>query len=276
MSDGNLSKEDYEERACPFCTPGERETIPLMRITEKLDDYLFRKDFDGAVRHLEYWVREAEAVGDMRGKLSLYNELIGLYRKLEVRDKAINYADQAIMLAKETGYDDSVTMGTTYLNAATAYKAFGMNQQAVGLYEKALSLYEKYLKSGDERFAGLYNNMALALMDVGQYQRSREYFLRALDLNEDIAGSEAESAVTYCNLADLAEKMLGYTAAKSKIDGYMEKAMEKMRAVEDEDGYFAYMCEKCAPVFRYYGFAEYAGELEDKSGKIYRQAGVTE
>ena len=53
---GPIRPEDYLEPCCPLRAGLSRETqsIPQRRILEKLDDYMQRRDFSGAERHLLY------------------------------------------------------------------------------------------------------------------------------------------------------------------------------------------------------------------------------
>ena len=80
-----IRPEDYEEPRCLLC--GEPygaeqvESIPQQRVIDKLDEYMSRRDYAGAERHLLYWLAEAEANRDERGQLMLNNELMGFYRK---------------------------------------------------------------------------------------------------------------------------------------------------------------------------------------------------
>ena len=88
-----LNPEDYMEPACPLCMdpPDAARTvdpIPQQRVVQKLDDYMSRRDYDGAERHLLYWLSEAERGNDLRGELLVRNELVGHYRKAGDRDKA--------------------------------------------------------------------------------------------------------------------------------------------------------------------------------------------
>ena len=81
-----LKPEDYVEPNCVLCgdpygvTP-EVKPVPQQRIIQKMDEYMSRKDYEGAERHLLYWLEEAKLGKDLRGQLSIRNELIGFYRK---------------------------------------------------------------------------------------------------------------------------------------------------------------------------------------------------
>lgn len=248
-------------------------SIPVGRVFEKLDKLLAQKDFYGAERHLAYWLRDAEALGDTRGMLTVVNEQIGLYRKLGRETEALSAAERALALADEAGLAGSVTMGTTLVNAATAYKAFHYDDTALPLYEKAQDIYEKYLLPDDGRLGGLYNNMALALMDVSRFSDARQLFEKALAVMALVPGREPEMAVTYCNLADLAAAVQGLEAGEAEINRCLEKAMELLDTEGlTRDGSYAYVCEKCAPCFGYYGFFLYKKELTKRAEQIYEGA----
>jgi len=267
-----ISKEDYEEPICPFCTPDKHESIPTGRVLEKLDEYLSKNNYVSAERHLKYWLEEADGINDNRGKLSVMNEFIGLYRKLERKEEALRFCEKSLELAEKIGLADTVTMGTTLVNAATAYKAFGKAEKAVPLYEKAKTLYEKNLTDTDERLGGLYNNMGLAFLELEKFKKAEELFIKALNVMAQNKGCEPESAITFCNLANLAEAELGLEDGDEKIHVYLEKAMEFLDTEGlKQDGSYAYVCEKCAPTFGYYGYFAYEKELTERSRRIYER-----
>ncbi len=244
--------------------------IPAGRVTEKLDEYLDSKDFEAAEHHLKYWLEEARFNRDLRGELTVINELIGLYRKIEKEAPAIECCKRAIELCGPN--PTSVSAGTTLLNAATAYKAFGKAAEAVPLYEKAREIYEAGLKSDDLRLAGLYNNMALALAETENYAGANELFSKALDITLAAPGSEAEAAITLCNLADLKAAEFGTEKAEKYIFDCLTRA-EKLLDSDcgENEGYRAFVCEKCAPTFGYYGFFAAEQKLSKRAKDYYER-----
>lgn len=274
-----LQPEDYKEPACVFCTDfyqPEKQSVtpvPLRRILDKLDAHLGRNDYDAAERHLAYWLREAGENGDRRGLLSLENERMGLYRKLDRKTEAIACAKAALSLAEQTGLDASVTGATTFLNAATVFKAFGQADKALPYYERARAIYEEKLAPEDARLGGLYNNMALALCDLSRYSEARECYEKALSVMEHAENGALERAITELNLCNLAEAELGLLDAEDEIERRLDTA-EKLLETETlpRNGYYAFVIEKCAPTFRYYGRFVYAAELEERAKEIYENA----
>lgn len=263
-----LTEEDYAEPRCPFCKPGAAASIPIGRVTEKLDALMAKKDTAGAERHLAYWLAEAQAAADVRGTLAVLNEWIGFCRKEEREKDAFRYCELALPLA-EKEFPDTVTQATTLINAATAYKAFSRAAEALPLYEKARKIYETALAPDDGRLAGLYNNMALALTDEKQYAAAREAYMRALSVLEKCADTFPEQAITYCNLAALCEAETGLLDGEEAITAYMEKARRALDAPQTRDANYAYVCEKCADAFGYYGYFSYREDLEKREEDSY-------
>lgn len=247
--------------------------VDISRILEKLDGYLCKDDYSAAENHLLYWLSEAETSKDFRGMLLIRNELMGLYRKLSREEDAIDCANAALSIIDTLNLSDNIGAATTYLNTATVYKAFGMAEKALPLFEKAKIIYESNLSENDARLGGLYNNMALALVDLKKFSRANGLYEKALDVMKNVDGGEPETAVTYLNMATAAEAEHGLENAESIIAELLEKAMVLLdSSISETDGNYAFVCQKCASVFGYYGYFFYQKELERRSKKIYERS----
>ena len=268
-----LEKEDYIDPACVLCgKPGETESaqpVPVGRIMDKLREYEDKNDWPGVERHLKYWLAEAEANRDERGQLMLNNELMGYYRKQGRQDEAFAHADRAVELVEKLGMEDTVTAGTTWVNAGTVREAFGDPVGGLVFFENARANYEKNLPEGDGRLGGLYNNMALSLAVCGRYEEATEMFRKAIEVMKKQEYGELEQAITWLNMADAAEAALGPEAAEDTVEEYLETA-EKLLNTESlpRNGYYAFVCEKCAPVFGHYGWFMTEAELKKRAEEI--------
>lgn len=269
----NLSKKDYEEPVCLLNMHPEVKPIPVGRIISKLDFYLNKGDYPAAERHLRYWIAEAEAGNDMRGKLALLNEQIGLYRKTGKGSECLRAVSDALSLADSMDMKRSVTYGTTLVNAATGYKAFEKADEALPLYRKAREIYESSLSPDDGRLGGLYNNMALALVDLKNYREAKALYQKAIEIMEKQENGALEVAVTRLNIADLIAAESGLEAGVEEIEKQLLQA-EKLLDSENlpRDGYYAFVCEKCAPVFGYYGYFFTERELNGRAREIYERS----
>ena len=247
-------------------------SIPVTRVFDKFDRLMAQKDFAAAEQHLLYWLREAGAQNDRRIKLSILNELVGFYRKTDSRENGLPVIETALELAGEPELAGSVTRATTLINAATAYKAFGDAGAALPLYEQAREIYELQLSPEDGRLGALYNNMALTVMETGRFREAEELFRKALEVMEKVPHGEANMAITLCNLADLTAAETGTEDGEQRIGEVLDRAYILLDTPDlPRDSYYAFVCEKCAPTFGYYGFFMAKQELLRRSEEIYER-----
>ena len=68
------------------------------------------------------------------------------------------------------------------------------------------------------------------------------------------------------------EAELGPEEAESRVFDLLDQAWDLLNADHlVRDGYYAFVCEKCAPAFSYYGYFMEAEELERRSKELYEQ-----
>ncbi len=272
-----LQPEDYVEPRCVLCDEpyGKEPTVkpvPQDRIIRKMDEYMSRRDYAGAERHLKYWLEEAKAGFDKGGELLIRNELVGHFRKTGNRDGAFENAGEALRLLKELGFENNISAGTTYINIATAYNAFGENKKSIALFEKARTVYESNENTAPQLLGGLYNNMALTFVAMKDYDSAFPLYEKAVKVMKKVKGGELEQAITYLNEADAYVAMLGSEKAESKAFDLVDKAYDLIKNTEaPHDGYYAFVCEKCAPSFSYYGYFAAAEELKKTAEEIYER-----
>ncbi len=273
-----LGPEDYAEPRCllcdePFGAEPEMRPVPQQRIVQKLDEYMSRRDYAGAERHLLYWLEEARLGHDQRGELVIRNELVGHYRKAGEKDKALAHGDAALSLLEALDFDGTISAGTTYVNVATACSAFGENERALALFEKARAVYEALPRTQAHLLGGLYNNMALAYKALARYDEALALYEKAMEKMGEVPGGVLEQAITCLNMADVVAAEQGMEAGEARIFALVDRAWELL---QDEsaphDGYYAFVCEKCAPSFSYYGYFAAAEELQSTARKIYERA----
>ena len=258
------------------------QSIPQQRIVEKLDDYMSHRDYAGAERHLLYWLDEARAVGDRRGELMVSNELVGHFRKTGDRQRAFLHAEEALQLVDDLGFGETISAGTTYTNVGTAFNAFGENERSFALFQKAAELYEGSPHTRPALLGGLYNNMALACVALGRFDEADKLYAQALEIMADVENGKLEQAITYLNMADAAVARAralhdGDEAAAlsdDSCDKAVEECLDTAQALLDapsvpRDGYYAFVCEKCAPTFAHYGYFLVDEDLRKRAQEIY-------
>ncbi len=267
---------DYKEPRCSLCdgkdfynpknnSPDGR--IPIDRILAKTDAFYNCNDYLGAGAILEYWLTEAVSLNDMRGELSICSELIGHYRKTCNADKGERTIARAIFLLNELDLLNTVSGATILINVATALKSFGKPEQSLEYFKKAEETYLSNLKEDDEKFGGLYNNMALTYGDLNDFNTAYYYFEKAIEVMEKVKGGNLELAITYINIAHLLDQyaMKRESIVDSLYIAYYLLTDEKIV----KNGYYAFVLEKCAPSFKYFGFENIFNEFTREYKKIY-------
>ena len=274
---GYLTPEDYAEPRCllcdePYGVVKEVKPVPQQRIIQKMNEYMSRRDYNGAERHLEYWLEEAKLGHDKGGELLIRNELIGHYRKTGEKENAFESIDEALRLVKELGFENSISAGTTYVNSATAYNAFGENEKSIELFIRAKKVYEENENTSPSLLGGLYNNMALTYVALNNFDEAFSLYKKALAKMENVENGCLEQAITYLNMADALEAKDGSEKAESTVFEYLDRAYELLTGENvTKDGYYAFVCEKCAPSFSYHGYFLAANELNKRAESIYER-----
>ena len=271
--------------------------VPQQRIISKMNEYMSRRDYSGAERHLRYWLEEAELGRDLKGQLMLQNELIGHYRKTSQRGPAMESARKALELLAALEMEDTISAGTTYVNIATACNTFGDYDRSMEMFCRARTAYESSGYTEPQLMGGLYNNMGLTCTALKRFEEALELYEKALLVMAQVPDGELEQAITYLNMANTVEAMLGMEEGESRIYELVEKAENLIETKSEELlgkddalpaaqpgdgptayflsremrsrlGYYAFVCEKCAPSFSYYGYFLTAERLKDRSDRL--------
>lgn len=262
------------QNECSSCSKEPQGYVPVARVIERLDELAAKNDGAGMERVLDYWEKEAKALGDDRGLLVILSEEVGHYRREGDEKKGLSACEQALALLSLES-DITVADATVYLNVATTMKAFGKAEEALKYYDVAREVYERELPADDYRLAGYHNNFATALADLGKFDEARAHYLKALDILKAQANIN-EVAITYVNLAKLADDER--EARGDDDDGRADELVELAYAALMQDGAelngpYASVCMKVADACGYHGYFLYKKELEERAKAIYRANG---
>ena len=207
-------------------------------------------------------------MGDESGELSVVNEQLGLYRKVSKKQEAMEAVERAKILVSRTDMEQRVSGATVLLNAATTCKAFGHAAESLELYDRAGEIYARELPEDDLRHAALENNRATALVDLGEFGEALRLYQSAVARTERTPESLPDCAATWVNLAHLYDSWRGGEAPE--IEDCLRRAEEILEDPRlSRDGYYAFVCEKCAPSFDYFGFFLYAQTLNERAKTLY-------
>ena len=140
---------------------------------------------------------------------------------------------------------------------------------------------------------------------LSKYDEALDLYEKAIAVMAKVQDGELEQAITCLNMADAVEAGAGMEEGESRIYELVERAEElldnkgrellrrpdgeapgraddgrsvleapgALKAFPAEErarvGYYAFVCEKCAPVFEYYGYFLTANKLRETAEKIY-------
>ena len=76
----------------------------------------------------------------------------------------------------------------------------------------------------------------------------------------------------YTMLVMAEDDVLLLAESSEKIQELLDKAEKLLDEHPKKDGYYAFVCEKCASVFGYYGRFVFEGELRERARRIYEGA----
>ena len=267
---------DHNEFCCVFDTSqytGAPDTAPCPNVLsvplliQEVDELCGEGREREARDLLESSLAQVRAHQDWRSELTVLSELLGQYRRTGEADKGLRAVGEALELTRVHHMGRTVSGATVLLNAATTLKAFGHAKESIPIFTHVARVYADNLDPSDYRFAGLYNNMALSYDDVGDTASAERFFKEALRVINKTERPENDSAVTWCNLAEMYGRR---DLEDERIGDCLEKAWECLNAPGlKHDGYHAFTISKCAPTFDYYGYFLYANELRKRSEEIY-------
>lgn len=270
---------DYKEPRCAMCEgknfyypdkDAKQGSIPVARVIEKLDEHINNFDYQNADKLLSYWREEAAILNDVSGELSVLSEMMGLYRRTNEKDKGLNAVYRGFELIEKNNLEGLVSTATIYLNGATTLKCFNKAKDAIPYYIKAEEIYLNNLDKNDYKMGGLYNNMALAYVDLKDFEKADELYKKALNVMENIGGDKLlEAALTLVNMAHMYFEFLDIEEGVKKAQICMDKAYDYLSLNEIErNSYYAFCVSKCIPSFRYFKYESKLEELERRVKQI--------
>ena len=157
------------------------------------------------IRWLKAGLVGAGLVKDVRGEGNALGNLGNAYADLGEVQRAIEYYEKRITIAREIG--DRRGEGNALGNLGNAYAALGEVRRAIEYYEKALTISREI---GDRRGEGAaLGNLGNAYADLGEVQRAIEYYEKALTISREIGDRRGEGntlgslGVAYKNLGEV-------------------------------------------------------------------------
>jgi hypothetical protein len=114
--------------------------------------------------------------------------------------------------------------------------------------------------------------MALTCVALNQYDRAFDLYHKAMDAMGKVPGGVLEQAITCLNMANAVEARDGMESGEHRIFDLVDRAWDLLNDPSaPRNGYYAFVCEKCAPTFSYYGYFAAAEELNERAKRLYER-----
>jgi tetratricopeptide repeat protein len=195
----------------------------------QLDNYFNTGKIAEAEPFMLNQLAAANQENDSNASVVIMNELIGFYRAQKRHEDSVRVTEQALAFCRQLGTEGTLEFATTLLNGATAYRFAGQPQKAMELFNQCEAIYNEKLTPGDYHFAGLYNNISSACVDLGQTERAMEYLKGAANIVDRMPERYYEAATTHANLAAMHSSLQNWSSAADE----MKTACDILRGKSD-------------------------------------------
>ena len=233
---------------------------------QHLDNLYAQNKIDEAEEFLLAETAESNLENSITVKISLNNELMGIYRnkgdalncmkRVELQKAWMEAADQDL---------DPASKATLYLNIANAYQAFDMLEESYDILCDVEAQYNQILDKHDFRLASLYNNKAVVLIKLKDLDQAEVYFKMALRILRHLREAEDETAVTYQNLSNI-------YSAKGKYELALDMAFKGLDLLDSIGAEVSYhsgaICNSIGIVYHRMGDYMNAHEYFNKAAEI--------
>ncbi len=242
--------------------------IPVKRFIDHLDLCFQKNDMKAAGECISYWENEARRLSDDRGLLTVINEALGYFRRINGKDKALSVVNECMDLVERLNLSDQLTGATILINAATTLSAFKETQKALPVYENAADIFKIRNATITYEYASLLNNMASALYELKRYDEAKAAWNEAIDILKKIGSHAGEIAVSLIMLAHLTYDM--DDTAYDTVEELLDLAWEYINSDDQpKDHRYAFILSKCVPSFEYFKRPLEAKALKEVIDEIY-------
>jgi tetratricopeptide (TPR) repeat protein len=183
--------------------------------------------YQKAIDYFQQSLEIAREIGDRHG-MSL--SLMGLgvaHNSLGGYQKAIDYFQQSLEIKREIG--DRHGMSLSLNNLGNVYYYLGEYQKAIDYFQQSLVIAEKI--GYRDSITNSLNNLGSAYRSLGDYQKAIDYFQQSLEIKREIGDRSDISNCSY-NLGNAYYSLGEYQTA---ID-YYQQSLEIKREIGDRNG----------------------------------------
>ena len=220
-------------------------------------------DFERAIQYHERHLKIAKEVGDKAGEGKSYCNLGNAYHSLGDFERAIQYHERHLKIAKEVG--DKAGEGKSYCNLGITYRTLGNFERAIQYHESHLKIAQEV---GDKAGEGSsYGNLGNVYHSLGDFERAIQYHKRHQKIAKEV-GDKAGEGRSFGNLGNAYDRLGDFKRAIQ----YHERSLKISKEVGDKAGEGKSYCN-LANAYRSLGDFERAIQYHERDLKIAKEVG---
>ena len=147
-------------------------------------------NFDEALSHCRSAMDIYESLEDKHGIASVHSRLGNIFLVQGLIDKALEHYHMALKKKQECDVGRK-ELASFYFNIGACYSTLDRLELAISFYEHAESVWEE--SDNHPKLLYLYNNIGTVFGKKKELDNAREYFLKALDLCEELGEKKTAS-----------------------------------------------------------------------------------
>lgn len=163
-----------------------QRVISIVDSIRSTGNYKYRYQF------LKRTIQIAESRNDTSTKTTCLNYLGNVYNSIGKYYEAVTVFQEAIQLVGKGNVKDGPALSNLYMNIGNSFYYLKDNDKSLLYYKKSLSELKKPGITNNtykERFALVYNNLAIAYIEKGDFGTGKYYFLQALNIDKELKDS---------------------------------------------------------------------------------------
>jgi tetratricopeptide (TPR) repeat protein len=189
--------------------------------------YFSLSEFNQAIDFYDQALLLARKLGDRNGESASLGNLSSAYGSLGQYQQAIQFFQQSLQISKEIG--DRKGEANSLGNLGYAYYLLGQYQQAIQFQQQSLEIRREIGDRNGE--ATSLRNLGSAYYSLGQYQQAIQFYQQSLEIDREIGNRNGE-ANSLCNLGNTYYSLGQYQQAIQ----FQQQSLEIHREIGDRNG----------------------------------------
>lgn len=211
--------------------------MDIKKILNEYDSMFGRNTLNEINIFLNQKINEARKEQDHYATITLLNEMMGFCRETNQKERGIECCEQVTELMKQLNLHHSAEYGTTLLNIANLYRAFGLWEKSLETYKEVEKIYEDKLPAGVFHYASLYNNWSVLYQEMQEYHNAKIMILKALNIVDKFEEAYIEQASTRTNLACILLELSEENDEEAAF--YLKEALDRFERDERKDYHYS-------------------------------------